>query len=143
MSTQPVIHSYDLKNAISDSRLKGMWRMMYGYRLPFLLANGSLGLSALFKTGTFLLLRYFVDDVIVDPSAYQLLPLIAIGFVIVAAMEGTFTYIAGRLAAYTAEGVVLRLRNYLFDHIQRLTFAYQDRTQTGELIQRTRSDVDA
>ena len=35
------------------------------------------------------------------------------------------------------------MRNYLFDHIQRLSFAYHARTQTGELIQRSTSDVDA
>jgi ATP-binding cassette subfamily B protein len=58
-------------------------------------------------------------------------------------LEGSFTYISGRLAAYTAEGVVVRLRNYLFDHIQRLSFAYHAQTQTGELIQRATSDVDA
>ena len=31
----------------------------------------------------------------------------------------------------------------MFDHIQHLTFSYHDRTQTGELIQRSTSDVDA
>jgi ATP-binding cassette subfamily B protein len=136
-------HSYELKNAISDNRLKGMWLMMHGFRTPFLIANGSLAMSALFKTATFMLLRYFVDNIIGKPEYSYLLAWIAIGFIVIAALEGSFTYISGRLAAYTAEGVVLRLRNYLFDHIQRLTFAYHSRTQTGELIQRATSDVDA
>src|SRR5207302_1367860 len=35
------------------------------------------------------------------------------------------------------------LRNFLFDHIQRLTFAYHSKTPTGELIERVTSDVDA
>src|SRR5690606_32827931 len=43
----------------------------------------------------------------------------------------------------TAEGIVQRLRNYLLDHIQRLAFAYHDEMQTGELVQRVTSDVDA
>jgi ATP-binding cassette subfamily B protein len=47
------------------------------------------------------------------------------------------------LAARTSEGVVQRLREYLFDHIQRLAFGYHDITPTGDLIQRTTSDVDA
>jgi ATP-binding cassette subfamily B protein len=37
----------------------------------------------------------------------------------------------------------MRLRNYLFDHIQRLPFKYHDHAKTGELIQRVTSDVDA
>jgi ATP-binding cassette subfamily B protein len=51
--------------------------------------------------------------------------------------------LSGRLAAQTAEGTTLRLRNYLYDHIQRLSFTYHDHTSTGELIQRCTSDVDA
>lgn len=50
---------------------------------------------------------------------------------------------SARLAISTAEGVTLRLRNYLYDQIQRLSFTYHDKTQTGELIQRSTSDVDA
>ena len=68
---------------------------------------------------------------------------IALGFVALALVEGGFTFLSGRLAARTAEGIARRLRNYLFDHIQRLTFTYHDHTQTGELIQRSTSDVDA
>jgi ATP-binding cassette subfamily B protein len=117
--------------------------MMYGYRLPYLGANLSLAVAALLKTSTFLLLRYFVDDVLNTPDAGYILPLIALGFIIFAGLEGTFTYFSGRLAAYTAENVVRRLRNYLFDHIQQLPFSYHAKTQTGELIQRATSDVDA
>jgi len=134
---------YDLKNVISDNRLNGLWRMMYGFRLAYIGANLSLAVSAIFKTTTFLLLRYLVDDVLGQPNSKQILPWIAVGFIIIASLDGTFTYISGRLAAFTAEGVVLRLRNYLFDHIQRLSFTYHDKTKTGELIQRSTSDVDA
>jgi len=134
---------YDLKNVISDNRFSGLWRMMHGYRLAYIGANLSLAVSALFKTLTFLLLRYFIDDVIGQPNSKQILPWVAASFILIASLEGTFTYISGRLAAFTAEGVVLRLRNYLFDHIQRLSFTYHDKTKTGELIQRSTSDVDA
>jgi ATP-binding cassette subfamily B protein len=68
---------------------------------------------------------------------------IALGFVLLALIEGTFTFNAGRLAADTAEGITRRLRNYLFDHLQHLSFHYHSQTTTGELIQRSTSDVDA
>ncbi len=69
--------------------------------------------------------------------------MIALSFIGLALVEGTFTFMSGRLAAQTAEGIALRLRNYLFDHLQRLTFTYHDQNATGELIQRVTSDVDA
>ena len=134
---------YNLRNAVSDNRLLGLWRMMTGYRTIYLAATIGLGIAALSKTATYLLLRYFVDDVLGQNAGWQTLLLVGLGFVGLALFEGAFTFLSGRWAAETAEGVALRLRNYIYDHIQRLTFTYHDRTKTGELIQRATSDVEA
>jgi ATP-binding cassette subfamily B protein len=133
----------DLKFVVTENRFAGLWRLMSGFRLRYLGATTSLGLAALFRTGTFLLLRYLIDDVLGQEGTANALPWIALGFVGLAVLQGAFTFVSGRLAAQTAEGIALRLRNYLFDHIQRLPFTYHDQTQTGELIQRCTSDVDA
>jgi ATP-binding cassette subfamily B protein len=143
MSATNQPQNYDLKNVIDPNRLKGMARMMTGYHWQYLGANVSLGFAALFKTSTFLLLRFFADSVLGKPEMNALLPWIALAFIAVAALEGAFSYLSGRLAAYTAEGVTQRLRNYLFDHIQRLPFSYHSKSRTGELIERVTSDVDA
>jgi len=136
------IPSYDLKRAIHPNRLVGLWRMMTGFRLKYLGATVSLGIGAIAKTTTYLLLRYFVDN-FQNPQANIDLPLIALGFIGLALCEGTFTFMSGRLAAQTAEGVTRRLRNYLFDHIQHLSFTYHSKTETGNLVERSTSDVDA
>ncbi len=134
---------YDLKKAISANRLLGLWRMLTGYRWLYLAATTSLAIAALAKTSTYLLLRHFVDNVLGRTADLTVLALVGLGFVGLALVEGGFSFLSGRLASLTAEGITLRLRTYLFDHIQRLTFAYHDKTQTGELIQRATSDVDA
>jgi ATP-binding cassette subfamily B protein len=103
----------------------------------------SLALAAVAQTSTYLLLRFFIDDVLGQEDSMRLLPLVALGFVGLALIQGTFTFLSGRFAAQTAEGTVQRLRNYLYDHLQRLSFTYHDRIQTGELVQRCTSDVDA
>ena len=142
--TVPFIpYDYDLKNAISANRVRGLWRMMTGYHGAYLAATASLAVAATAKTATYLLLRYFVDAVLGQGRGGATLALIALGFLGLAAFEGGFSFLSGRLAAQTAEGVARRLRNYLFDQIQRLTFTYHDHMQTGELIQRSTSDVDA
>lgn len=135
--------NFDLKQVVTDSHLLGLWRLMSGFRLAYLGAALSIGISAISRSAFYFLLRYFVDDVLGEPDAARVLPLIALGFVGLALGQGAFTFLSGKLAALTAEGVVLRLRNYLFDHIQRLTFAYHDKMATGELISRSTSDVDA
>ena len=139
----PTTKEFDLSETISKNRLRGLWRMMKGFRLPYLGATVSLALSAAAKTTTYLLLRYFVDSYFVTDTRTVSLWMIALGFILLAGVEGTFSFLSGRLASYTAEGITRRLRNFLFDHIQHLTFAYHSRMQTGELIQRSTSDVDA
>ncbi len=135
---------YDLQNTIHPSKLVGMWRLMTGFRLTYLGATASQGIAALAKTGTYMLLRYFVDNTFGSSGTIAIpVALIALGFVGLALVEGGFTFMAGRLAARSSEGIARRLRNYLFDHIQNLSFTYHANMQTGELIQRCTSDVDA
>ncbi|MHB0966919.1 MAG: ABC transporter ATP-binding protein [Bellilinea sp.] len=143
MSVSQNVLDYDLKKSIHPNRLVGLWRLMTGFRLNYLGANLSLGISALAKTSTYMLLRYFVDHQLVARDAVVPLWGIALGFVGLAAIEGSFSFMSGRLASLTAEGVARRLRNYVFDHIQHLSFTYHSKTDTGELIQRSTSDVDA
>lgn len=164
---------YDLKQTVTENRMVGLWRLMTGYRWLYVVATGSLGVAAIAKMLTLLLLSYFVDSVLMQPNPFLLrylpgapvnslalqgyatesvplnlisvptLLIIAAGFVVLAVIQGGFTFLSGRLAAQTAEGIALRMRNYLFDHIQRMSFTYHDKNQTGDLLQRSTSDVDA
>ena len=135
--------NFDLKKTVTNNRLLGLWRMLTGYQLLILAAMASIGLAAVFHTGFFYLLRYYIDNVLGEVDQVQKLPWVALGFVLLALGQGLFTFLSGRWAAEAAEGATVRLRDYLYDHIQRLSFVYHDRTSTGELIQRATSDVDA
>ena len=136
--------SYDLKNTVSENRLRGLWLMLTGYRLKYVGAVASLALATAAKTGTFLLLAYFVDTVLIGQTGdSQVFLFVALAFIGLALVEGFFTFQSGKLASQTGEGIALRLRNYLFDHVQRLHFSYHDSMATGELIQRSTSDVEA
>ena len=134
---------FDLKNAVVSNRLLGLWRMMTGFRLLYLGAVLSIAVAAIARTSTFLLLRTLVDDVLGEGNNLDELWLFALGFVGLAVVEGSVTFLRGKLSAQSAEGITRRLRNYLYDHLQRLSFAYHDQTRTGELIERVTSDVDA
>lgn len=139
---------FDFRKALTKNRLVGLWRMMPDYRLAYAAANLSLGVSAMAKMATYMLLRNFADTILgsTQPFAGTLdrtLILIAAGFVFLALFEGGFAFLSGRLAAYSAEGITRRLRNFLYDHIQRLSFAYHSKTPTGDLIERVTSDMDS
>jgi ATP-binding cassette subfamily B protein len=117
--------------------------LMSGYKRIYLFAALSLGFAAAFRSSTYLILGRFIDALVSEDDIGMYIPWIAVSFFVLAAFQGVFTYISGRLAAKTSEGITRRLRNFLFDHIQRLSFSYHDKTKTGELIQRATSDVDA
>jgi ATP-binding cassette, subfamily B, bacterial len=136
------ISEFNVKESLVENRLVGLWRLMDGYRLHYLVAVIGVGLAALAQAGIYYLLRYFIDDVLGQDN-YGMVPWIAAGFIGLALLQGLFTFIGGRLSAQTSEGIALRLRSYIYNHIQRLTFTYHDRMQTGELLQRATSDVDA
>ena len=138
----PNYPSLDLKKTLSSRRFTGMWRLLGGFYWLYAAAIISLGLATAARSVQYLLLRYFVDDYLIQKNTDVPLIWIAMGFVALAVFMGSFTFISGKLAARSAEGAILRLRDYLFDHIQRLGFTYHDHMKTGELVQRCSSDVD-
>ncbi len=120
-----------------------MWDLAAGYRRLYLVATVCVGLAALAKTLSFLLLSRFVDDLMLVNRITEGIAVFAVAFVGLALVEGLFTFLRGQLAARVAEGITRRLRNEMFDHLQRLTFSFHDKAQTGDLIQRVTSDISA
>ncbi|MCB8987603.1 MAG: ABC transporter ATP-binding protein [Ardenticatenaceae bacterium] len=135
---------YDLKNIITKNRLVGLWRVMTGFHGLYGLAILTIGLAALMRSAIYYTLGYYVDNVLTAQGDILRQSLL-VGTAVfgLALLQGILTFISGRSAAKTAEGITLRLRDYLYDHIQRLSFTYHDNMQTGELLQRSTSDVDA
>lgn len=133
----------DLQETITENKIKGLWRLMRHFRKIYLVAVISIGLASVARAGIYYLLGYYVDDVLVNESLWKLLPWISLGFIVLAVLQGGLTFLSGRLAAQSAEGIARQLRNYIYDHLQRLTFTYHDNMQTGELLQRSTSDVEA
>jgi len=133
----------DLKNLLDEKRLKGLWNLMSGYQGLYVGAMLYQAIAALAKSGTYLLLQYFVDNFLLAQTAGVDVWVIAVGFVVLFLFQGGATFMSQKSAAQTAEGTIQRLRNYVYDHIQNLTFAYHAKTDTGDLVQRCTSDVDA
>jgi ATP-binding cassette subfamily B protein len=133
----------DLSSVLTKNRLIGLWRLIKGYRFIYIIASVSLGISTLARTGMYLWLRRFLDSILPESPSTLTLIQVGLGFVALAIFQGAFSFFSGALASRTAEGVARRLRNFLFDHLQRLSFTYHDKTPTGELISRSTSDVDA
>ncbi len=59
-----------------------------------------------------------------------------------AVMRGAFSFVQSYMAEKTSQGIAFDLRNELFAKIQRLSFSYHDRNQTGQLMIRATDDVE-
>lgn len=87
------------------------------------------------------LLRRLIDDgvqggrtdVIVSTSLWLL------GTAIIG---GAASFAQGYYSARASHGAAFEMREAIFDRLQRLSFAFHDRAQTGQLITRVTSDVD-
>jgi len=137
--------NFNVKENISSSRVVGVWRLLKGYRMLYFGAIVALAIAAIGNTASLLLLRYIVDDLLLPESLPEnfltLLVIAALVFFTLSAVRGVFSFFSGAWSAEVAEGIALRLRDFMFDHLQHLPFNYHDKMQTGELIQRSTSDI--
>ncbi|MDQ3603080.1 MAG: ABC transporter ATP-binding protein/permease [Actinomycetota bacterium] len=68
---------------------------------------------------------------------------VVVGWLVgLALARGLFTFLQGYLAERASQGVAYDLRDALFERIERLSFSYYDRVQTGQLVTRLTSDVE-
>jgi ATP-binding cassette subfamily B protein len=62
--------------------------------------------------------------------------------VIVAAVRAAFAFVQSYMAETVSQGIAFDMRNELFAKVQRLSFSYHDRNQTGQLMIRATDDVE-
>jgi ATP-binding cassette, subfamily B, multidrug efflux pump len=68
---------------------------------------------------------------------------VVVGWLVgLALARAVFTFLQGYLAERASQGVAYDLRDALFERIERLSFSYYDRVQTGQLVTRLTSDVE-
>ena len=134
---------YDPKQAATKTKLGGIARLMRGYEWMYLGATIATSISSIGSTAQYFLLQYFIDDYLTQGTAQYGLFAIAGSLVFLTLVRGLGSFFAGKWAAETSEGIIKRLRDYLFNHLQHLPYAYHNENDTGELIQRVTSDVDA
>ena len=138
-----------------------LWEMSRGSRLLYAVSCVALLLTVACNFLLPQLVRFLVDSVSgVPASAMPILSgfvamaglrpgfaeggLIRAGLLVVAtaAFGGLCNFTYRKTLALGAEGLVKRMRDRLYSHIQRLPFSWHITIQTGDIIQRCTSDVD-
>ncbi len=125
----------------SGTALRRAVRYLVHYRLETLGALVALLLVSAANLAAPQLIRLAID-VGVTGRDLGALALAVAGLLVVAAARGGVNFLQGYLAERASQGVAYDLRNALFAQIERLSFSYYDRVQTGQLLTRLTNDVD-
>ncbi|TVP93727.1 MAG: ABC transporter ATP-binding protein [Acholeplasmatales bacterium] len=84
----------------------------------------------------------FIQDIVAADSIQRQLLLVAIFSVAFTLLRVILFFGHRFLLAHFAENTAYRLRNALYQRLQDLSFTYHSRAETGDLIQRTTTDVE-
>lgn len=87
------------------------------------------------------MIRLAIDTGIAQRKAGAVVAAV-LGLVGVAVVRGLFNFLQGFLAERASQGVAYDMRNALFAQIERLSFSYYDRVETGQLLTRVTNDVE-
>ena len=82
-----------------------------------------------------------IDRGIIGESR-RMIMLFSLAILGISLVRAGVTFLQGYLTAKVSQGVAYDLRNVLYEKIQRLSFSYHDRAQTGQLLTRATSDVE-
>jgi len=66
-----------------------------------------------------------------------------VAIVVISLLRGAFSYGQTYVGEWLASKVSYDLRNDIYNHLQRLSFAYHDKSQTGQIMSRATQDVEA
>jgi ATP-binding cassette subfamily B protein len=116
------------------SYLRNYWPVALGGVIALLIVN----LANLIAPQ---LLRLLIDRGIASLDLRYVIE-IAAALIGVAAIRGLFNFLQGYWSEVASQGVAYDLRNTIFEKLQKLSFSYHDRAQTGKLMTRMTSDVE-
>jgi ATP-binding cassette subfamily B protein len=86
-------------------------------------------------------IRWIIDEGI-EAQNLRLLGWAVVGLLALTVVKGFITYLLGRWSEVMSQGVAYDLRNAIHAKLASLSFAFHDRTETGQLLSRAVQDVD-
>lgn len=141
MATAPVELPASLKSSENRRYLwRSLQRLRPYWRLTIFAYAALLGTTAIVLV-TPQFIRWIVDQGI-RQNDMRLLTWAVLGLLALSALRGALTFASGLMAEVASQGVSYDFRRDLHAKLTELSFAYHDRTESGQLLSRTMQDVE-
>ena len=141
MATAPVQLPASLKSSENRRYLwRALQRLRPYWRLTLSAYAALLGTTAIVLV-TPQFIRWIVDQGI-RQNDMRLLTWSVLGLLALSALRGVLTFASGLMAEVASQGVSYDVRRDLHAKLTELSFAYHDRTESGQLLSRTMQDVE-
>ncbi|MBX6342673.1 MAG: ABC transporter ATP-binding protein, partial [Thermomicrobiaceae bacterium] len=112
------------------------------YRARVVIAYVALLLGIAMQLSIPRLIEYVVDGGLVERDRRVVL-VGSVAIVAAGLLQAGFTFVRSYLFQFIAERVAYDIRNELYAHMQRLSFSFYDRANTGQLMSRATEDVNS
>jgi ATP-binding cassette subfamily B protein len=132
--------------------LKKQLKYFEGYKLIYLIAFIAVSIAEIAALLIPIIIKFSIDSIIGDEPYGNLdwfgqlvdgrLIHACFAIIFVALTHGLFLFFKGKAASYAAENVIMNLKNDLYNHIQHLPYRYFSHMDSGDLIQRSTSDIE-
>jgi ATP-binding cassette subfamily B protein len=120
--------------------LRRIIRLFHPYRWSLLFVGLLVGASALFSLVNPFLIRAVID-VALPQRRMGLLTLLALGMIVVAVANSSFSVSQTFVSTKVGQRVMHDLRTSVYSHLQRMSLAFFTRTRTGEVQSRIANDI--
>lgn len=117
-------------------------RMLRPYRRDVVVGAALIVLWTASITAGPIFLKYGIDNGI-TPGDLSVLNKVIVAYVVVAALAYVVYRLQVMVISRAGEGFLRDLRIRVFDHLQRLSMAFYDRSKAGVLVSRMTSDIDS
>ena len=128
-----------IRHLLKD-RHKRLFDLIKDNRMRLFLAMLCMLVMAVATSATAFLVKPVLDDIFFNKNI-QMLTLIPVAVIVIYLLRGFGMYGQEYLMSYVGQGIIRRLRNMLYDHIQDLPLSFFHAEKTGVLMSRITNDV--
>lgn len=129
--------------AAFDGRIvRRIWHFVYPYRREMAIAVAAVLLFTLSQVAIPLIIRFAIDHGMAAGSRGALMAAV-IAFAVAILVNYGASHVQETVVGKAAENVLFDMRRAMFEHLQRVSLSFMDKTEVGRLMSRLQGDVNS